>query len=135
MAADTNDKKHLILSWVGQVIAAGILGMAAWGKITGAEGSIYVFESLEMEPSGRIIIGIIESLAAIMLLTTNIPHLGALLGFSVMIGATFAHISVLGLDVQGDGGKLVMMLILVLISTSIVMTTHRKKLPFVGKTF
>ncbi len=135
MKTTTLEQKTPLFSWVFQIIAAGILAMAAWGKITGAEMSVFVFTSLGMEPTGRIIIGMIEGLAALMLITANIPHLGAILGFAVMIGAVFAHISVLGIDVQGDGGMMVMMLGAVIVSTGTVMYLHRKKLPFVGKTF
>ena len=133
MTKETNAKIILVVSWVFQILAAVILAMTAVGKITGAEMAVYIFSSLEMEPAGRIIIGMLESLAAIMLLTTNIPHLGAFLGFAVMIGASLAHISVLGLNVQGDGGRLVIMLTLVVISTIAIMYLHRTKLPFVGK--
>lgn len=134
MEQASNDKKLLIVSWVCQIIAAAILGGAAWGKIAGSENSIYVFEVLEMEPTGRILIGMIEALSAVMLLTANIPYLGAFLGFAVMIGAAFAHLFVLGFNVHGDGGTTVMMLLVVVTTTCLVMYIHRKKLPFVGKT-
>ena len=133
MTKETIAKMTLVFSWVFQILAAAILAMAAIGKITGAEMSVYIFTSLEMEPTGRIIIAMLESLAAIMLLTTNIPHLGAFLGFAVMIGASLAHISVLGIDVQGDGGQLVIRLSMVVIATIAIMYFHRTKLPFVGK--
>lgn len=135
METDPIDKRMQVISWGFQIVAAVILAIAAWGKITGAESSVFVFSSLKMEPSGRIIIGIIESLAALMLITTSIPHLGAILGFAVMIGATFAHISVLGIEVQNDGGRLVMMLAIVVVSTLAIMYFHRRKLPLIGKTF
>ena len=134
MTNETTVKIILGISWICQILAALILAMAAWGKITGAEMSVFIFATLNMEPGGRIIIGMLEALAAVMLLTSNIPHYGAILGFGVMIGATLAHISVLGYDVQGDGGRLIILLTIVVVTTLAVMYFHRRKLPFVGKT-
>ncbi|PCJ52579.1 MAG: DoxX family protein [Planctomycetota bacterium] len=123
------ETKVLVFSWIFQIIAAIILGMAAWDKIVGTETSHYVFTTLEMEPAGRIIIASIESLAAIMLLSTSIPHMGAVLGLGVMMGAIIAHISKLGFDVNNDGGKMVMMMTVVIFSTIAIIFLHRSRFP------
>ena len=128
-------QREKVVSWIFQVAAAVILAWASYGKFLETEMNVYVFNVLEMGDSGRILVGIIEALAAIMLLTSNLPHLGALLGFSTMLGAMIAHFSVLGLNVQEDNGMMIGLMTVVVISTFIVMGIRRRKLPLVGITF
>ena len=126
--------KEKIISYIFQIIAATILGLAAYGKFSGQEIGSMVFERIKMGENGKYLIGVIESLAASLLLTPNIPHYGAILGFGTMIGALIAHLTVLGIVVDNDGGRTVMMLITVIISCSIVMYIRRKNLPLIGGT-
>ena len=122
-----------ILSWILQVIAAFILASAAYGKFVGMEPSLFVFEQLQMGPSGRLVIGLIEALAALLLLTPNVPQLGALMGFGTMMGALIAHTTVLGLDTNGDGGMMVAMMGVVVLTTLTVMYIRRRDLPLIGR--
>lgn len=128
-------KKRTLLSWFFQIIAAVILGQASYGKLIGNEMSVVVFELLRMGDEGRILIGMIEGVATLLLLTPMLTHWGALLGFGTMLGALIAHITVLGLVVNNDGGKMIMMLGLVLFSTMSVLFVHRKRLPLIGAIF
>ncbi len=122
------------ISWIFQIIAAAILAMAAYGKFTGEEFGTIVFERIKMGQYGKNLIGVIESTAVFLLLTPNLPHYGAILGFGTMLGALVAHLTVLGIVVNNDGGKAVMMLITVILSCSIVMYIRRKNLPLIGGT-
>ena len=90
----------------GRLIAAVILLQTLWFKFTGAEESIYIFSKLGAEPYGRIGSGIIELIAGILLLTPRYCWIGALLGLGTMAGAILSHITVLGIDILGDGGQL-----------------------------
>lgn len=125
--------KALVLSYVFQFLAAVILFYAAYQKLVGSKASIYIFESLGIGES-RMLIATIEGLAAILLLTKSFPHYGAILGFGTMLGALIAHISVLGLNVDGDGGSLVVLMLVLMISTLLVMLIRRRNLPFIGRT-
>ncbi len=116
-----------------QLIAAFILGYAALMKFSGAQESVYVFQTLGIEGT-RLVIAVIEGVAAVLLLT-KMPHYGAILGFGTMLGALLAHTFTLGMEVQGDGGLLVSLMLLVILSTLVVMWIHRKKLPLIGHTF
>lgn len=110
------------------------MAKASYGKLTGAELSLFIFEQLEMGATGRYAIGLIEAFAALFLLPPNLPHIGALLGFGTMMGAFIAHISVLGVNTNGDGGMLVMMLAVVIMSTVTVMYIRRRDMPMFGRT-
>jgi uncharacterized membrane protein YphA (DoxX/SURF4 family) len=96
----------LILMWVFRLTAAIILLQTLYFKFTGAEESVYIFSALGMEPYGRIGSGIVELIAAILILIPRTTLLGALLGAGVMLGAIFSHLFVLGINVQNDGGEL-----------------------------
>ena len=83
----------------------------------------------------RLIIAAIEAIAAFLLLTNSLPQYGAILGFGTMLGALIAHSTVLGIEVNNDGGKMVMLMGVVIISTSIIMLIRRRTLPLIGHTF
>jgi hypothetical protein len=87
-----------------------------------------------MEPTGRFIIGTIECVSALMLLTASYAALGALFGFGMMCGAFIAHTSVLGFDVRSDGGLHVVMLATVAVSTAVIVVVRRTTLPLIGST-
>lgn len=125
-------RKNSMISWFFQLIAAAILAKAAYSKFAGSELSVYVFNALEMGAGGRLLIGVIEGVSVLLLLSSSAPHIGALLGFGTMLGACLAHYSVLGLSVQNDGGAMVLMMVIVMISTSLVMYIRRKNLPLIG---
>ncbi len=99
-------KTKVIISRIAQLIAAVIMLQTLWFKFTGAEESIYIFSKLGAEPYGRIGSGVIELIAGILLLTPRYCWIGALLGLGTMAGAILSHLTVLGIDILGDGGQL-----------------------------
>jgi hypothetical protein len=99
-------KTQLIISWVAQLAAAVILLQTLFFKFTGAPESVYIFSTLGAEPWGRLGSGVVELVAAGLLLWPRFAALGALLGLGVMAGAIGAHLTKLGIEVQGDGGTL-----------------------------
>lgn len=124
---------HPKLTFAAQGVAGALLLLAAGMKFMGAPGSVLVFASLEMEPTGRYLIGAIELFAALLLLSPS-AAVGSLIAVSVMCGAILAHVTQLGLVVDGDGGRLVGMLVAVLASASFVLVSRRRELPLVGRT-
>jgi hypothetical protein len=127
--------KEKIISWVFQIIAAIILGMAAYEKFSGNPLISSVFDQLKMGDAGKKLIGIIEAISAIMLLTTNLCHFGALLGLGTMLGALIAHVTILGINVNNDGGLMVGLMSLNIICCSIIMFIRRRSYPLIGDTF
>ena len=124
---------HPKLTYVAQVVAALLLAFVSVMKLRGDPGSIAIFTSLDMEPTGRYIIGVVE-LAAALLLLSPFAASGSVLALGVIGGAVLAHVTQLGLVVNGDGGRLVGMLLVVLLCSGYVLVTRRKELPIVGGT-
>ncbi|HSR52175.1 MAG TPA: DoxX family protein [Acidobacteriota bacterium] len=118
-----------IASWCCRILAALILLQTLFFKFTGAEESIYIFKQVGMEPWGRIGSGIAELIAAGLLILTSTAWLGALLGLGVMVGAIGSHLTVLGIEVQGDGGLLFGLALVVFLCCAVVLYLHRHSIP------
>tara|TARA_R110002126_G_scaffold14765_1_gene61312 strand:+ start:9354 stop:9755 length:402 start_codon:yes stop_codon:yes gene_type:complete len=129
------NSKLNILVWVLRIVAAGILLQTLFFKFTGAPGSIYIFETVGLEPFGRYASGVTELIAVILLLIPKFNWLGAILALGVMSGAIISHLTVLGIEVQGDGGALFIMAIIVFISSAILLFLDRTAIPVLGKKF
>lgn len=121
-----------LLSWTCQLAAAAILGQTLFFKFTGAPESVYIFSTLGMEPWGRIGTGVIEAVAAILLLVPRTSAAGAALAIGLMAGAIFFHLTKLGVEVQGDGGLLFKLALIVTLCAGVVLVLRRRELPIVG---
>jgi uncharacterized membrane protein YphA (DoxX/SURF4 family) len=55
-----------------------------------------------MEPYGRIGSGILEAVAAVLILIPRFTGFGALLGLMMMTGALYFHLTKLGINFDGD---------------------------------
>ena len=124
-----------ILSWVAQIVAAIILGQTLFFKFTGAAESVYIFQTLGMEPYGRLGSGVAELVAVILLLIPGLAALGGLLSMGILAGAIMAHLTVLGIEVQGDGGLLFALAIIAFIASATVVWIRRASIPFIGSRF
>ncbi|WP_136468809.1 DoxX family membrane protein [Flagellimonas onchidii] len=113
-----------VFSWILRLVAAVILLQTLFFKFSGAAESIYIFETVGMEPWGRYGSGVIELVAGILLLWSRTVGLGALLGLGVISGALFFHLTVLGIEVQGDGGLLFYLAVMVFISCAILVKMY-----------
>lgn len=118
-------------SWVLQVIAAIILFQTLFFKFTGAEESVYIFSTLGAEPWGRLGSGVAELVAAVLLLTPA-AALGALLSLAIISGAIVSHLTVLGIEIMGDGGLLFALAVIVFAASALVAWLRRSELPVVG---
>lgn len=99
-------KTKSILYWAARVIAAMIMLQTLYFKFKGEPESIYIFTTIGMEPWGRIGVGVMELIASALILLTATAWLGAGLALGLMVGAIGMHLTLLGIDVQGDGGYL-----------------------------
>ncbi len=104
-------------------------------KFTGAPESIYIFETVGLEPFGRYASGVAELIASVLLLIPRTTWLGAVLGLGVIGGAIMSHLTVLGIVVQNDGGTLFIMALVVFISCAILLFANRKDIPVIGVKF
>jgi len=123
-------KTTSIVIWVLRVIAAVILLQTLFFKFTGAPESISMFETLGAEPFGRYGSGIFELIAAVLLVIPKYTWAGALLGMGIMVGAIASHLFVLGIDVQGDGGLLFGLGVVVFLCCAILAWLHKGQIPF-----
>jgi putative oxidoreductase len=126
---------QLAASWCLQLVAAAILLQTLFFKFSGAEESVYIFTTLGAEPAGRIGSGIVELIAAILLLVPASIPFGAALTMAVMSGALVSHLTILGIEVKGDGGVLFGLAVTVFVSAAIVLYLRRAELPIVGRFF
>lgn len=124
-----------IISWALRIIAAAILLQTLFFKFTAAPESVYIFTKVHAEPWGRIGSGIVELIAAILLLMPRYTWLGSLLALGVMAGALFSHLTVLGIEVQGDKGLLFALALTVFLACAINLLLHRTEIPFIGMKF
>ena len=122
------EKPKRALSWFAAILVAVILLQTLFFKFTAAPESVYIFSTLGMEPWGRIGIGIVELFAAVLLLIPSKRWLGALLGLGVITGAILAHLTLLGIEVQGDGGYLFILALLVFTACGICLYLEKPKL-------
>lgn len=89
-----------------RLIAAAILAQTLFFKFSGAEESVFIFQTLGAEPWGRLGSGVAELICVVLLLIPGTAWLGALGGLGVMSGAILSHLFLLGVEIKGDGGLL-----------------------------
>jgi putative oxidoreductase len=119
-----------ILSWILQLAVAGILLQTLFFKFTGAAESVWIFSTLGAEPWGRYASGIAELIASVLLLVPGYAALGALLALGVIAGAIVSHLAFLGIEVQGDGGLLFALAVIVFICSLAILALRWRELPF-----
>ncbi len=129
-----------IVIWILRLTAAVILLQTLFFKFTGAPESIYIFTKVGsgiglnfLEPWGRIGSGVMELIAAILLLWPAFSWLGSLLAIGAVSGAILFHLIILGIDVQGDHGLLFALAWTVLITSAINLFVVRSTIPFLGE--
>lgn len=121
-------KKQTTFDWVLKIVAAVILLQTLLFKFSGSEESVYIFSTLGMEPFGRIGSGIGELIAAILMLIPRTTFWGALMGFGIILGAIVAHVFVLGIEVQNDGGLLFALALIVFLCCAILLYRNKSNL-------
>jgi putative oxidoreductase len=125
----------LALSWFLRITAAVILLQTLFFKFTGARESLYIFSTLGLEPWGRIGSGVVELVAAVMILAPPTVAWGALLSLGVISGAIISHLTKLGIALPAvdDHGELFALAVVVFVCSLAVLALHRQDLPFLRK--
>jgi len=122
-----------VLSWVLRITAAIILLQTLFFKFTAAPESVYIFTRVGAEPWGRIGSGVVELIAAILIMTPGFTWLGSLLAMGVMAGAILSHLTLLGIEVQGDKGLLFALALIVFVCSTVNLLLHRSEIPVIGR--
>jgi putative oxidoreductase len=116
-----------------RIIVTIILIQTLRFKFTAHPDSVYIFETLGLEPFGRIGIGILELIAGILLLIPRTVWAGALLTLGLIGGALIMHLTKLGIVVNNDKGVLFITAIVTFILTAIILYLYRKDIPIIGE--
>jgi len=122
-----------VFSWFLRIVAAIVLLQTLFFKFTAAPESVYIFTKVGAEPWGRIGSGVVELIAAILLLSPRFNWLGSLLALGVMAGAILSHLTILGIEVQGDKGLLFGLALTVFLASGINLILHRSEIPLIGR--
>lgn len=115
-----------------QIIAALILAQTLYFKFTGASEAVAIFTKLGVEPWGRVGLGVVELVTAILLLVPRTAAIGGAMTVGLMVGAIGSHLGPIGIEVEGDGGQLFALACVTLIAGALVTWARRRELPVVG---
>jgi uncharacterized membrane protein YphA (DoxX/SURF4 family) len=88
--------------WILRLIPAIILLQTLYFKFTAQPESVRLFTIIGMEPYGRIGTGLLELIAAILILIPRFTGYGAILGLMMMTGALYFHLTKIGINFGGD---------------------------------
>lgn len=136
-----------IADWFCRIVAAIILLQTLFFKFTAAPESVYIFTKVgefthgylsflavdTVQVWGRLGSGVMELIAAALLLTPRYVWAGAVLAMAATGGAVFSHFTFLGIEVQGDKGLLFALALIVLLTSAFAMFIHREQIPVIGK--
>lgn len=123
-----------IFLWIARIIAALIMLQTLYFKFTGQPESVHLFTVLNLEPEGRIGIGIAELVASILILIPRTSWLGAMLGAGLMAGAIFFHLTKLGIAFEGSS-LLFIYAVVTLLACLYILWAHRVQIPVIKKLF
>lgn len=122
-----------LFSWLLQLGTAAILLMAGVMKITGRTETMLLFQKLDFDPGGRLLVGVFEIAAAVLLLVPQSVIWGAVLAWGIMTGALIAHFTRLGFT--GDFGQLGFMALAIWIGSVLVVFLRRHQSRALGRMF
>lgn len=95
-------------------------------KFTAHPDSVYIFKKVGLEPYGRIGIGVLELIAGILLLIPKTVWIGAMLTLGILFGAMLMHLTILGVEINNDGGILFYTAITTFILAAIILYAYKK---------
>ena len=124
-------KKYIPL--VIRIIIAAILVQTLYFKFGGHEDSLYIFEKTGLGDVGRIGSGIAELIAAVLILIPKTIWVGAAMTLGIISGAILMHLTKLGIEINGDGGTLFFMAVLLFILSLVTLLLNRKSIPIIGE--
>ena len=120
-------KTATVVYWIARLLAAVIMLQTLFFKFTASAESVYIFTTVGMEPWGRIGVGVMELIAAVLIVVPATAWLGAGLALGLMVGAIGMHLTLLGIQVQGDHGYLFGLALAVTLSSIYVLIHDKDK--------
>lgn len=122
-------KKSELMYWAARLIATLIMMQTLYFKFTAADESVFIFTMVGMEPWGRIGVGILELMASMLILIPATVWAGSILAFGLMVGALGMHLTLLGIEVKGDGGQLFIYALVVAICAAYCFWKSKDQIP------
>lgn len=119
--------RNKIIDWGLRIVAAAILLQTLPFKFTAHPSSVALFTELGVEPFGRIGLGVVELITAILLLVPGTVRYGIVLGIGLMVGALASHFFVIGINFMDDGGALFMLAVATMACLLILAYRHRSE--------
>lgn len=116
-----------IFLWILRLVPAVILLQTLYFKFTGHPQSVKLFTMIGMEPYGRIGSGVVELIAAVLILIPRFTGYGAILGLVMMTGALFFHLTKIGIYFDGDPVLFIYALITFICCAALIFV-HRSRL-------
>lgn len=113
---------------IARLAAAFIMGQTLYFKFTGSPESMYIFKMVGMEPWGRWLVGILELIAAVLLLVPKTAWAGGIVAVGLMVGAISMHLTILGIEVMDDKGQLFYYALIVFLSGLYVVFHNKDKI-------
>ncbi len=120
------EKLPLIL----RIIVAIILIQTLRFKFTAHPDSVYIFSKVGIEPYGRILTGVAELIAGILLLIPKTTWIGATITLGIIGGAILMHLTKLGIEINNDGGVLFITAMTTFILSAIILWIKRREVKF-----
>jgi putative oxidoreductase len=121
-------KTRSIISITLRLVAVILMLQTLYFKFTAQPESIYIFSKVGIEPWGRILTGLAEFIASVLLLLPGTIVAGAFLSIMIMTGAIASHIFILGVNVMNDNGQLFIYACVVFLSSFILLILHKDQL-------
>ncbi len=125
-------KPQTIITWILQLIVVIIIGQTLPFKFGAHPDSVALFTELGMEPNGRILTGVLELFACLLLIIPASAVYGALLAAGLMSGAVLGHITQLGFEGNNAIGYLA---VVTLILSCSILYLRRRQLPIIHRMF
>ncbi|OHX66385.1 DoxX family protein [Flammeovirga pacifica] len=127
------EKYKKILVLILKITIAIILVQTLRFKFTAHPDSVYIFTQVGMEPFGRIGIGTLELIASILILIPRTSWIGNLLTLGIIGGAILMHLTILGIEVNGDNGSLFFLAVLTEVLSILLLGLEKDKYPYINK--
>jgi hypothetical protein len=116
------------ISLLLRIAVAIIFLQTLYFKFSAHPDSVYIFTQLGAEPVGRITLGFIEMICAILILVPTTKNVGIILSTGIILGAVASHLGPLGIVVQNDGGKVFFLALAILTACAVLIAIHFKEI-------
>lgn len=121
-------KRKKSIAFILQLIVFFILVFQSYYKLSAQADFKAIFSTLHLEPWGRIVIGFLELIIALLLILPRAHFLGMLLSIGMITSVLIAHLFILGPEVDQQKGNLLVNALVIFFSNIIYFFLYKSKL-------